>query len=239
MTEGTILLNLQELDLALERDRTELASMPEIKALADKRAAYLKLKRDATKLTALRKDIEIEIADLDENERFCNAAVEQAQGEIADPANHNAVQDLEVQLSSIAKRLDKISFSRQEKEAALAEAADKERYLLDYIARFEASVVEDTRRAREHAEELKGAIEVSEARRAAILSSMDPALKNRYEKASKRFKGLFVERLEGNVPSICRTALQTSSLDLLADAGEVAECPYCHRILVMPERGGE
>ena len=47
-----------------------------------------------------------------------------------------------------------------------------------------------------------------------------------------RVPGLAVERLEGNVPSVCRMALQESSMDELRRAGGVTECPYCHRILV-------
>ena len=79
MTVGSTLLKLQELDLALERDQAALDCMPEIAQLAKKRRAYLKLKADANKLLAARKDLENDLADLDEDEAFCNAAVDQAQ----------------------------------------------------------------------------------------------------------------------------------------------------------------
>lgn len=233
MTDGSTLLKLQELDLALERDRAALADMPELKELARKRKAYLKLKSEMNKLVALRKDIETELEDLDEDERFCNAAIEQAQTEMSDPANYHAVQDFENQLAGISKRLDKIAFARKDAFARLEGALEKERYAAEYIAKFEATVVSETRAARERAGELQNSIEVSSARREALLNGMSAQLTAQYEAASKRFKGLFVERLEGNVPSVCRTALQPSSMDQLAHADELAECPYCHRILVL------
>lgn len=232
MTDGSTLLKLQELDLELERLTTELNSMPEIRELAKKRKAYQKLKQDATKLLAQRKDIENELSELDENEAFCMAAVDQAQSEMADPANYHVVRDLEVQLSSISKRLDKIEFTRKEKRAALTKVLDAEAYASDYIAKFEASVISDTRMAREKAAGLQNDITVNKARRQALVDGMDRALYERYEAASKRFRGLGVERLEGTVPSVCRTALSPSSMDELASMDEVGECPYCHRIIV-------
>ena len=46
-----------------------------------------------------------------------------------------------------------------------------------------------------------------------------------------------VERLAGNVPSVCRVKLQPSSFHDLAHGDEITECPYCHRILITSEEG--
>lgn len=103
MTVGSTLLKLQELDLALERDQAALDGMPEIAQLAKKRKAYLKLKADANKLLAARKDLENDLADLDEDEAFCNAAIDQAQSEMQKSENHRLMKDFEQQLAGIAK----------------------------------------------------------------------------------------------------------------------------------------
>lgn len=232
MTDGSTLLKLQELDLELERLNGELDGMPEIRELAKKRKAYLKLKQDATKLLGLHKDLDNELAELDENEAFCMAAVDQTQADMVDPANYHVVKELEIQLSSISKRLDKLGFTRKEKLAELKKVEEKEAYLRDYIAKFEAAIVEDTRIARDKAAALQNDIKVNAARRQALVDGMDAALYARYQAASKRFRGLAVERLEGTVPSICRTTLSPSSMDDLASVDEVGECPYCHRIIV-------
>lgn len=233
MTVGSTLLKLQELDLALERDQATLDSMPEIVELAKKRKAYLKLKADANKLLAVRKDLENDLADLDDDEAFCNAAADQAHSEMQKPENYRLAKEFEQQLAGIAKKLDKINFARKDKLAALEKAKANEAYAADYIAKFEASVVEETRAARAKADEIRNRIEVSRHQRDALIKTVDPSVVEMYNKASKRFNGLCVEKLEGTVPSVCRMSLSPSSMDSLKGANEVAECPYCHRILVI------
>lgn len=233
MTVGSTLLKLQELDLALERDQAALDGMPEIAQLAKKRKAYLKLKADANKLLAARKDLENDLADLDEDEALCNAAIDQAQSEMQKPENHRLMKDFEQQLAGIAKKLDKINFARKEKIAALEKAKSNEAYATEYIAKFEASVIEDTRAAREKADEIRNRIEVSRHQRDALIKTVDSSIIDTYNKASKRFNGLGVEKLDGTVPSVCRMSLSPSSMDSLKGADEVAECPYCHRLLVI------
>ena len=238
MSVGSTLLKLQELDLSLERDRKALAEMPEIAELAKKRRAYQKLKADATKLYAQRKDLETYLKELDDQEMDANDDIRIAQRNV-DSSDYRSVQQLELELSDLAKKLERIAFDRKDYEAKLAELKKKEDYLAEYTAKFEASVIADTKRAREKAGSLKDAIEASERQRASLLNTLDAGTRSSYEVAAKRFRGLGVERLEGNVPTVCRMTLQASSLDALKHAGDVAECPYCHRILILSEDGDE
>ena len=68
-----------------------------------------------------------------------------------------------------------------------------------------------------------------------VATQLEAGLLERYESARKRFKGLAVERLRGNVPSVCRVKLQPSQFHDLAHGEEITECPYCHRILITSE----
>lgn len=231
MSLGTNLLKLQELDLALERDRAALAEMPEIAELARKRRAYQKLKADETRLFAQRKDVETILAELDGREQDCNDDIGIAQRR-TDSSNYREVQQLEVDLGILAKQLDKIAFERREQTEKLDEIVRKQEYLTAYIVKFEKSVVADTRAARDKASAIKERIESAERKREAMLAALPADASERYTAARTRFRGLAVERLEGNVPSVCRMALQESSMDELRRAGGVTECPYCHRILV-------
>lgn len=233
MSVGTTLLKLQELDLGLERDRSALNAMPEIAELAKKRRAYQKLKTDATKLYAQRKDIETYLKELDDQEMDANDDIRIAQRN-ADSSDYRSVQQLELELSNLAKQLDKIAYDRKDYEAKLEELTGKERYLADYIAKFEASVVADTKAAREKASGLTESIERAQREREHLLGQLDEDVRQRYAAASKRFGGLAVERLEGSVPTVCRMQLQASSLDdLKRTNAEITECPYCHRILIL------
>ena len=71
--------------------------------------------------------------------------------------------------------------------------------------------------------------------RSMVVSLESLSLKSISDAAAKRFGGLAVEKLEGNVPSVCRVKLQPSLFSDLKHAGSIAECPYCHRLLVTEE----
>lgn len=238
MSVGSTLLKLQELDLELARNRELLASMPEVAELAKKRRAYQKLKADATKLFARRKDLETYLSELDEDEKACNEDIERVQAS-TDSSDYRAVQQLEIDLSTLAKQLEKIAFDRAAYQKQLDDLVAKQDYLAEYTAKFEQSVVADTRAAREKATRTQEDIAAAERKRAAYFATLPADLQKRYDEASARFRGLAVERLEDNVPTVCRTALQASSMDDLKHAGDVAECPYCHRILVLSDDGDE
>ena len=61
------------------------------------------------------------------------------------------------------------------------------------------------------------------------------SLHEAYAVASKQFRGLGVEELEGSTPSLCRMALTEASLNEVKRTKGVTTCPYCHRILIVDE----
>ena len=236
MSIASDLLDLQELDVELARANKELSALPSIVELAKKRSTYAKLKAERTKLLALRKDAEIAVSDLDEAEQAAHKAVASAQERAINTSDYRQVQDLEVELSDLAKKLDKIAFDRPAAKQALAEAQDNEAKLASYLERLESAIRADAERARTEATALKDAIARLGKKRAHLADGLPQDVLERYEKALKRFGGLAVERLEDSVPSACRTTLSTAALSDLKRAGSVAECPYCHRIIVLGDK---
>ncbi len=235
MSLGADLLALQDLDLELERTTKELQELPILSELAKKRATYAKLKSESTKILARRKDAEIAVGDLDDAERSCHEKIAGIQNKQATLTDYRSVQDLEIELSLLAKRLDKIAFDRPAAEKSLEDIKQKEDQLTGYIKRFEQAILSDAKTAREEAEVLQGRIEASRQKRERLASKLPADTLQKYEQTSRRFKGIGVERLEGKIPSVCRTVLQTASMDQLRHASDIAECPYCHRILVLNE----
>ena len=232
MSAGSTLLELQENDLELMRTKEQLQAMPEIASLAKKRKVYLKLKNEATRLFAERKDVESDLEELDNQEQACNEGIDRARREV-DMSEYKQVQELEIQLSNFAKQLDKIAYDRAATQEALKKAKASEAELKAKIEKLEANIVAETKSTRTRAAELQAAIEKSERMHNHLLELVPADLAAAYNKAAKRFNGLAVERLEGNVPSVCRMALQSSSMDDLKHAGEVNECPYCHRLMII------
>ena len=143
--------------------------------------------------------------------------------------------DIEQQLTSLAKHIEKAEYTlvplrerlerleRAEKNAQLTEAR-----LAEERSATEASLAEDSAA-------LRAEIFALSKRRDEAAASISADLLARYETARKRFKGLGVEVLRGNVPSVCRVKLQPSSFHDLSRGPEVAECPYCRRILITSE----
>ncbi len=148
MSAGATLLKLQQIDLELARNKSELSNMPELKELASKRKTYVKLKAEMTKLYAQRKDLDIEIDDLNTTEIQTNNAIEAAKKRHVDGSDYREVQDLENELATLAKRLDKIEHTRKDVVVAHKEALDREVRAQAIIAKFEEGVKADTKAAR-------------------------------------------------------------------------------------------
>ena len=239
MSVGSTLLSLQDLDLELARDKVTLADMPELKQLASKRKTYLKLKSEMTKIYAQRKDFDIELEDLDRRQEDAEEGVSIAQRRASDSTDYRQVQDLELELSSYAKELDKVAFERKDVTAKREQAVAREKHAEEVIAKFEADVVKETKAARQKAADLQTAIDKNTRKREVLMQELPSQIVDEYERGLKTVRGIAVETLNGNTPSVCRMALQASSMDDLKHADEVARCPYCHRMLVLGDVAAE
>ena len=232
MSAGATLLKLQQIDLELARNKSELANMPELKELASKRKTYVKLKSEMTKLYAQRKDLDIELDDLNTTEIQTNNAIEAAKKRHVDGSDYREVQDLENELATLAKRLDKIEHTRKDVVVAHKEALDREARAQAIIAKFEEGVKADTKAA-----DLQTQIDAAAKERIALAATLPTDVLTDYERLLKQFRGLAVETIQGNIPTVCHTALQASSMsDLNHDGSEITHCPYCHRLLVLPSQ---
>lgn len=232
MTNAQTLLDLQELDIEIARAERELKELPELKELARKRAAHQKLKREATRLEAVCKDLSFELEDIATGFKRNEQAVNDTQAAPRDLGDYREVQRLEQRLSDLAKQLDKLTYSRDAKEAELAEARERADAFTAKLRVFERAMLKDAEQAKARATEIQDRIAEQRAQRDKLARSLGPELAERYEQALVEHKGLAVERLVGAVPSICRMTLTESSLNDLSRAGSITTCPYCHRILV-------
>lgn len=233
MSESQALLRLQEIDLQLMRDSHALRQMPQQKRLAALAQAKKKLKSELQKIVGQRKDAQMELDDNEERHIRLLQIMDEVR-EKAQESGYREVGDIESQLTSLAKKVEKLEFAHGELQASLGKLEKAEanaRALGDRLdsegEELEASYKRDSAdimaRVRELARERK-----------AVLAQLSPQTARTYDEKSRRFGGLAVERLQGNVPSVCRVKLQPSQYGDLRRAGEpIAECPYCHRMLVV------
>lgn len=235
MSEQTALLRLQEIDLELMRSKKVASELPQRAKVQAARAAAKKVAGELTKIVGQRKDVEIELAELESNKKFLESKVTEVQTAVANGTYHDA-QSFEAALSMLAKKLEKIGFDtdRYLEQLETVERAEKNaRALADKIAAEEQA---QTDSFKADMDTIKADVEKLAAERKEILGQISAANLKAYEAAKERFGGIAVETLVGNRPSVCRVALQPSSYtDIRRTGAQITTCPYCKRMLVVAQ----
>ena len=234
MDSASGLVRLQEIDLELLRLRKQVDELPQKGRIAKLRKATKQVQGELTHIVGRRKDLEMDLADLDDERKQVSSLVDEAQLKAAEgDQDFRAITDLESQLTVYAKRLEKIDFDEQAASENLDQLLDRERQVQDWLERShteEETLISSYKQA---LAQTKTEMEKLLEERGEVARSLEPALVARYSDASKRFKGLAVETLNANKPSICRVALSPGQIQDLKGEGEVCTCPYCRRMLVV------
>lgn len=236
MNDYEALLRLQDIDLELMRLSKTLKAMPQQKKIAAIDAAKHKVAGELTKIVGQRKDTEMEIADCEQEHEHLMQKTDEVRATAQAPdADYRQASNIEAQLTHLAKKMEKIEFEHGQKVEALKRLGKAESN-----ARGLEAKLDEERAAQEEAFKRDTADLMARARslndeRKQMLAALDDDTIRRYDAAFKRFGGLAVERLQGNVPSICRVKLQPSLFSDLKKADAITECPYCHRLLVTQE----
>ena len=235
MSEATALVRIQEIDLELLRLRKSAEALPQGAKVAAARAASKKVASELTKIVGQRKDVEIELSDLDDEKRALTRQVTGVQEDATSQVGgFRASQDAEALLASLAKKLEKVEFDTNrllEKLETVERAERNAQALRQRLAEQERVQTEGWQAA---AAEITEQVKALTAERARLAADVSGELMARYEEARRRFGGVAVETLVGNRPSACRVALQPSSFsDIRRSGAEVTTCPYCKRILVV------
>ena len=240
MSEASALLRVQEIDIELLRNASALQKLPQQDRLKKIALAQKKVAVELKKITGQRKDAEIDIvdknADISHYAQVRERVLSEAEGR---DLTHREARDVEDQLTHLAKVTEKCEhqlgpLTERLEKLKLAEAnAQKmaERLVAEQEA-TQTSFDEDSKTVRSRILELN-------RDREAAASEIPADVMATYEAARKRFSGLAVETLTGNIPSICHVKLQPSLYHDLARGPQVTECPYCHRMLITGDEGAE
>ncbi len=233
MNEAEALVRVQEIDLSLMRFQAEVKKLPQLQKIQTIAKAQKKLAQDMTKIVGQRKDAELELRDNEDMTVKIAEREEEVREEMQqDGLTARELQDIEDELTMLAKRREKYEFAHEGLKQNLRKMLDAEanaqklKLRLDEETENQKKAYEDvTAGIRQEAAQLK-------EERERISRYISPTMQETYRRAQKRFGGLAVETLHGNKPSICRVALQPSDFGDIARKGQICECPYCHRILV-------
>ncbi len=236
MGESASLLRLQEIDVELMRRDRELKELPQRERIEMARAAAKKLAAQTSKLVGSRKDLERDIADNQAERASVEESVTKTQEGLEESqTDHRALRDYEKKLTDLAKRLEKLDFDRAALEEKLEAALENEQRAAELKERITTEEQAQLAAYKSEIARIAKVVEELKAERERLTAGMDERLLARYDAACKRFKGIGVETLTGNKPSVCRVALQPSQVSDLRGSDEISECPYCHRMLVIEE----
>ncbi len=233
MRETDALLRLQEIDLTLMRHKKTLGAMPQVKKIQAVKAARKKLASQMRQIMGERKDLEMDLEENEARQLRLHEIVEETQAKFdSGETSYRDIKNLEDQLTSLAKRLEKYEFLHKDLAARLKKTrlAEKNAHALDdkLVSEGEALV----NALKEQSSDIERDIRKLSLERDAVLVSISEAVRVRYEAAQKRFGGLAVEHLRGNVPSVCRVSIPPSAFGDIRRGAAITECPYCHRMLV-------
>lgn len=236
MTVADTLVRLQEVDLELLKHASTLSAMPQRKRLQTIELAARKVATELKGIVGQRKDAETEIADAEEAlAHYREKTVEVQAAADAGEHTHREIRDFEQQLTSLAKRIEKSEYTLRPLREQLERLERAEKNARATSERLEAERTATEAALADGSSSLRAEIVRLSNERNDLAGRLAPELLERYEVARKRFKGLAVERLHGNVPSVCRVKLQPSQFHDLSQSEEITECPYCHRILITSE----
>lgn len=236
MKNYTALLDLQTIDIELLRIKKLVQNMPHKKKLAAIEAAKKKIAGELLKIVGKRKDVEIEIGDSEELLGKLEGHVKDIRQKTeAGEAGYRELRDVEYQLSQLAKKIDRTNFKLNDLFAKLEKLETAEagaRALDEKLSNEFAELVMDYKNK---SEALKSEAKRLAEKRDELRRGIDAAALADYDEAKERFGGLCVETLRGNVPSVCRVALQPAQFSDLKHAEGITHCPYCKRLLITEE----
>ena len=230
MSEATALLRLQEIDLELMRSKKVAQDLPQRAKVEAARAAVKKVMGELTKIIGQRKDIEIELQDLEEDKAYYADKVT----EIQESVSNGTYREFCDALATLAKRVEKAEFDSNALVGQLETVERAEKNARDLVAKLEAEEKAQTDSFKADVESIRVHVSELAKEREGVVAQISAQNLAAYDTACKRFGGIAVETLVGNRPSVCRVALQPSSYtDIRRSNAEVTTCPYCKRMLVI------
>lgn len=238
MSEASSLLRLQEVDLQLMRIRKTLSAMPQQEKLRAIALAKRKLATQLKQIIGQRKDIEMELEDNESDHEHILQVTAEVRERVSERVQgYRQIQDLEAQLTSLAKRQEKLEFTHNDIKVRLARAQKAEANARELGERLIAEEAAQKASYEKETADLQAQARILEQERASLVKDLRPEVIAAYDVAVKRFGGLAVESLSSNTPSTCRVKLQPAIYQKLQKGPRITECPYCHRMLVVTEVG--
>ena len=228
------LLQLQELDLAIDRMSSRLATLESQQDIREARERSSKVETRLGELelqmNELARDQTRLEADIDSMER--KMAAERKREFDGTVANPKELQAIEAEIANISNR-------RSQKEDRVLELMEGREELGGRIAGVEAELGEARaalagieQAAGREIVDLRRSLAQQQGERLAMAAEIDPELLELYEDLRRQKKGVGAAALSDGVCQGCHQMLSPMYVDRLKHSDETWRCEYCRRILV-------
>jgi predicted nucleic acid-binding Zn-ribbon protein len=231
------LLDLQERDLALDRLRHRLATLPERATVATTTALVAALAAEITKVAAERDEVAAVERRLDDEAGSIAAAAAAAEqklysGEISSPKELQALQADVEQLRRHQRQVEDRQLATMEQREPL-DARVAELEVGHASAEADLAAARDALGAAEAA--IDAEVTDETAARAAVAGPISPDLVAVYERCREKGNGVGAARLVGGTCQGCHLTVPSTEVDVIrhAPADQVSYCDNCGCILVL------
>lgn len=233
MSDSKVLLDLQNCDTQIMRSKRELDELPELKSIMECRAKRKEIKGKQDQVVELLDEVEGKIAKLQAEEERVIAKIKALQEKLDANADYRATASITRDMEGQVKRQKSIGIEQDE----LLERQIKVDKLAEQVAEALAKVDHAEAHHTEHFKQKGGAIKTRiaelEAERASLIAELDPTVAKRYEALRAEKNGVAVSQLEGDHCTACRSTTLDGQLAKLRKGDELAECPNCHRMMIV------
>ena len=239
MRTASAILELQQVDLNILRDRKTLNEIPEMEQIQQVRSKLKELARRTTKIVGELKDQRIEHEDNEGRRRTLSRHVEEINLENSECDDFRRVQANNAELDRLAKRLEKVDYNQHVVEQEIARLEGLQDQAMKIRETLEAREAELVESFKEKATNIKQDLETLVRRREALTEQMSEDMYRTYMKSCEGHNHVGVARLEGHACTGCRVELQQSQIDTLRRGPAISSCPVCGRIIVVREEDDE
>lgn len=233
MSDAKTLLELQRCDSGIARLRKDLDELPEIKAIMECRAKRKEIKGKQDQVVEHLDEVEQQLSRLQDEEEQVIAKMTSLQEKLDSNADYretaSITSDMEAQVNrqkSIAQAQEQL-LERQIKIDGLAEQVTAA------LAKIDHAEEHHTAQFKQKGSAIKAEIDALEKQRAALIAQLDEPTAKRYEQLRAEKNGVAVSQLEDDHCTACRSIILDGVLAKLRKGPEVAECPNCHRIMIV------
>jgi predicted nucleic acid-binding Zn-ribbon protein len=233
MSDAKTLLELTATDRVLLRLKKQLDELPQRAKLLELRTKRAEVETKAAQVAQMRVTCEQAIESLQEESAALKEKTAEAQEQVDKSTNYKEVSALSQEMESLARRTEKIEFDILKQFERSDKIGQVEEQVKAALARLAKQDDELLASYQAQAGGIKKELSLAQQLREKLSEDLPSDLVKRYDKAREAKGGQGAAHIEGTHCSACRVELTEGQLGRLRDGGDIGECPYCHRLLVV------